>query len=387
LKKIIFLFIVIVSVFLNGIIFAQDFDLDVESAILIDKETGQVLFEKNANKKLPPASITKVMSLLLAMEETNQGNINLDDEVYISNTAESMGGSQIFLAANTRVKFKDLLKAITIASANDACVAVAEAISGTESNFVNKMNEKAKYLGMINTHFVNTTGLPSENGEHYSTARDISIMSRELTKYPDILKWASIWLDYIKLPGREAMLVNTNKLIKSYQGMNGLKTGYTDEAGFCLNATAHRNEMFLISVIMKADSEKRREEATAKLLDYGFNAFKKKKVLNKGDKVHNIEVPDGTKTLTEAEVAADLNIMVQKGRENDLNKSVVLNELVDAPIKKGDILGKEVVTLDGKKLGEVNLIAIEDIEKAGFFTRLWRLFINWIGSILGKYNK
>jgi serine-type D-Ala-D-Ala carboxypeptidase (penicillin-binding protein 5/6) len=145
--------------------------------------------------------------------------------------------------------------------------------------------------------------------------------------------------------------------------------------------------MFLISVIMKADSEKRREEATAKLLDYGFNAFKKKKVLNKGDKVHNIEVPDGTKTLTEAEVAADLNIMVQKGRENDLNKSVVLNELVDAPIKKGDILGKEVVTLDGKKLGEVNLIAIEDIEKAGFFTRLWRLFINWIGSILGKYNK
>jgi len=363
---------------------ADEFDVTVEAAILIDAGTGQVLYEKNADEKLPPASITKIMTLLIAMEQVEKGELSLDDEVTISNYAESMGGSQIFLAANTRVKLRDLLKAITIASANDASVAVAEAVAGTYSNFVNWMNKRAAELGMDNTHFENSTGLPIEHGEHYSTARDISIMSRALVKYPQILEWASIWVDYLQLPNREAMLVNTNKLIKDYPGMDGLKTGHTQEAGYCLAATAKRDNMRLISVVMKADTEQEREEMTARLLDYGFNAFTKELVIKKGEKVQNIEVPEGKKTVTSAEVAEDLYVIYKKGTKDTIERKIVIKEDLKAPIKKGQVLGTEAIIQDGRVLGEVQLLATEDIERAGFFTRLWRSFVNWIGSLMKK---
>ncbi len=382
-----FAFILILFILLltqSNVIKAEDFDIGVEAAILIDGDSGQVLFEKNADRELPPASITKVMPLLIAMEEIEKGKISLDDEVTVSRLAESMGGSQIFLAADTRLKMEELLKAVTIASANDASVAVAEAIAGTYSNFIDMMNRRAEELGMNNTHFVNSTGLPTEDGEHYSTARDLAVVSRELVKYPKILEWGSTWLDYLQLPSREAMLVNTNKLIRKYPGMDGLKTGHTQAAGFCLSATAKRNDMRLVSVVLNADSEPGREEATTRLLDYGFNSFKKKLVINKGDQVQNIDVPSGKKTVTTAEASEDIHVLIRRGNEEGVTKKVLIDEELDAPIKKGEVIGKERIIQDNQIVGEVDLIATEDIEKAGIFTRLWRAFVKWIGSLIEK---
>ncbi|MFW6280333.1 MAG: D-alanyl-D-alanine carboxypeptidase family protein, partial [Halanaerobium sp.] len=243
--------ILLLGVFLfTGIFQVKAFEIEPESAILIEAETGQVLFEKNADRQLPPASLTKIMPLLIAMEEIDKGSIDLNDMVTVSRYAESMGGSQIFLAANTQVELEKLLKAVTIASGNDASVAIGEYIAGTYSNFIAMMNEKADELGMENTNFSNSTGLPDP--DNYSTARDISIMARELAKYPQILEWASIWTETIQLPNREAMLVNTNGLINRYPSMDGLKTGHTQEAGFCLAATAQKGNTRLISVVMQS---------------------------------------------------------------------------------------------------------------------------------------
>lgn len=361
---------------------SEAFELDIEAAILVDAESGQVLYEKNADQTLPPASITKIMTLLLAMEQVEKDTISLDDEVMISQLAESMGGSQIYLAANTRVKLSALLEAITIASANDASVAVSEAIAGSYNNFIDLMNKKAEELGMDNTNFVNSSGLPSKN--HYSSARDIAVMSRELVKYPKILEWASIWVDYLQLPDRKAMLVNTNKLIRDYPGMDGIKTGHTDEAGFCLAATAQRDNMRLISVIMRASSEKEREELTSRLLDYGFNAFISEVIVKKGEQVQNIEIPDGEKTITVAEVANDLKVIYQRGTADSLKKKIVISEQLQAPIKKGDVLGRQSIMQDDRLLASVDLIATEDVERAGFFTRLWRSFVNSVSNLLQR---
>lgn len=361
---------------------SEAFELDIEAAILVDAESGQVLYEKNADQALPPASITKIMTLLLAMEQVEKATISLDDEVMISQLAESMGGSQIYLAANTRIKLSALLEAITIASANDASVAVSEAIAGSYNNFIDLMNKKAKELGMDNTNFVNSSGLPSKN--HYSSARDIAVMSRELVKYPKVLEWASIWVDYLQLPDRKAMLVNTNRLIRDYPGMDGIKTGHTEEAGFCLAATAQRDNMRLISVIMKASSEKEREELTSRLLDYGFNAFISEVIVKKGEQVQNIEIPDGEKTITVAEVANDLKVIYQRGTADSLKKKIVISEQLQAPIKKGDVLGRQSIMQDDRLLASVDLIATEDIERAGFFTRLWRSFVNSVSNLLQR---
>lgn len=379
--------IILISFLVIITVNAQDFDLDVPSAILIDADTGQVLYEKNADEKRPPASITKIMALLIAMEEAEKGNISLDDEVTVSRYAESMGGSQIFLSAGTRVKFGDLLKAVTVASANDASVAAAEAVAGSYINFVNWMNKRAEELGMENTHFENSTGLPVEYGEHYSTARDIAIMSRELVKYPQILEWASIWDEYLDLPDRKARITNTNKLINTrtgYPGMDGLKTGHTNAAGYCLAATAKRNDVRLISVVLGCETEKDREEATTRLLDYGFNAFDKELLLAKGDLVQNIDIPDGKKTVTTAEAADNLYVLVKKGSKETLKKQVVIREGLKAPIKKGEIIGEELILQDGKVIARVDLLATEDIDRAGFFRRIWRAFVNWIGGLVDR---
>jgi len=293
-----------------------------------------------------------------------------------------MGGSQIFLAANTSVRVIDLLKAITIASANDASVAIAEAIGGSYNNFINLMNKKAEELGMGNTYFSNSTGLPTES-DHYTTARDITKMARELVKYKQVLEWAQIWVDYIELPNRKAMISNTNKLVKKYPGIDGLKTGHTDKAGFCLTATAKR-DMRLISVVLKAKTELEREELTARLLDYGFNRFTRKELANKGQEIQNISVPDGKKEFTTGIVSSNLEVVVKRGEEDTLETKVEFKEGFKAPIKKGDLLGYKYVIQDGKKLASANIVATEDISRANIFRRLWRSFVNWIGSLLKK---
>lgn len=381
-KKSLTIFLLTAAILITMMPAVQAFDVNLESAILIEAETGQHLFEKNADEKLPPASITKIMTLLIAMEKVEDGTISLDDEVTISRFAESMGGSQIFLAANTRVKMSDLLKAITIASANDASVAVGEAIAGTYSNFIAMMNEKASELGMDNTNFVNSTGLPDPSGEHYSTAEDISIMARELVKYEQVLKWASIWVEYLELPNREAMLVNTNKLINSYPSMDGLKTGHTNEAGFCLVATAKKGESRLISVVLKGETELEREEATIRLLDYGFNGFSKKQMAKKGDQIQNIKLPDGAKQIISGEVSRDFYVMVKKGQESSLRQQVEVDEL-KAPVEKGEKVGTLLVYQNDNIIGEVDVLASETVKKANIIVRAWRSLIS---SISGLFN-
>ena len=376
-------FILVFIFSLSAIVGAQDFQIDAQSAILIDAETGQVLFEQNADEKLPPASLTKIMTLIVALEEIESGSLSLDDEVTISRLAESMGGSQIFLAEGNKVKVRDLLKAVTIASANDACVALGEAVAGSYNQFVNMMNEKVDELGLRNTYFSNSTGLPTES-DHYTTARDVAIMSREVVKYPIVLEDASIWLDYIELPDRDAMLTNTNHLVNTYPGLDGIKTGHTSAAGFSLAATAKRGDMRLISVVMKARSVKAREDLTAKLLDYGFNRFTRKNYLDQGETIQNIEVPNGAKEFTTGEVAKDLAVVVKRGQEDTINTEVNIKETFDYPIEKGDSLGEAKALREGEIITKVNIVATEKINKANFVALFWRNFVNWIGGKMGS---
>jgi len=350
------------------------FDVATDSAILLEVETGQVLFEKNADRKLPPASITKIMPLLITMEKLEEGSISLDDKVTISRYAQSMGGSQIYLAANTQVELEKLLKAVTIASGNDASVAIAEYIAGTYSNFIAMMNDKAQELGMNSTNFANSTGLPDPN--HYSTARDISIMAKELSKYPQVLEWASIWTETIQLPNRKAMLVNTNSLINKYPSMDGLKTGHTQEAGFCLASTAQKGDTRLISVVLQGDTLTEREESTTRLLDYGFNAFSKRKIATAGDQIQNIPIAESANKVAAGEVASDLYVMVQKGQEKEISQEVKVKDSLTAPIEKGGVLGELTVYNGEKVISTVDVVAAEEIERANIITRMWRKIFN-----------
>jgi len=350
------------------------FDVATDSAILLEVETGQVLFEKNADRKLPPASITKIMPLLITMEKLEEGSISLDDKVTISRYAQSMGGSQIYLAANTQVELEKLLKAVTIASGNDASVAIAEYIAGTYSNFIAMMNDKAQELGMNSTNFVNSTGLPDPN--HYSTARDISIMAKELSKYPQVLEWASIWTETIQLPNRKAMLVNTNSLINKYPSMDGLKTGHTQEAGFCLASTAKKGDTRLISVVLQGETLTEREESTTRLLDYGFNAFSKRKIAAAGDQIQNIPIAESANKVAVGEVASDLYVMVQKGQEKDISQEVKVKDSLTAPIEKGGVLGELTVYNGEKIISTVDVVAAAEIERANIITRMWRKIFN-----------
>ncbi|MFN2339996.1 MAG: D-alanyl-D-alanine carboxypeptidase family protein [Halanaerobium sp.] len=373
--------ILIISILFSLIILtpAAAFDVETDSAILLEVETGQVLFEKNADRVLPPASITKIMPLLIAMEKLEEGSISLNDQVNISRYAESMGGSQIFLAANTQVSMEKLLKAVTIASGNDASVAVGEHIAGTYSNFIAMMNDKAGELGMDSTNFANSTGLPDPN--HYSTARDISIMARELAKYPQVLEWASIWTETIQLPNRKAMLVNTNSLINKYPSMDGLKTGHTQEAGFCLASTASKGDTRLISVVLQGNTLNEREEATTRLLDYGFNAFSKRQIAAAGDQIQNINVIEAADKVAVGEVAEDLYVMVQKGQEREISQEVELKDSLKAPIEKGGVLGELTVYRGEKEVSSVDVIAVENIDRANIFVRLWRNTLDFIKGL------
>lgn len=358
---------------------AQDFKIDAQSAILIDAETGQVLYEQNADEKLPPASITKIMTLLITMEAIENGELSLDDDVTISRLAESMGGSQIFLAEGNVVKVRDLLKAVTIASANDACVALAETVAGSYNNFINIMNDKADEMGLDNTYFSNSTGLPTES-KHYTTARDVAVMSRELVKYPIILEDASIWLDYIELPDRDAMLTNTNHLVNTYPGLDGIKTGHTSEAGFSLAATAKRGDMRLISVVMKSRSVKAREDLTAQLLDYGFNRFTRRNYLKAGETIQNIEVEQGSKEFTTGEISKDLAVVVRRGMEDTIETEIEIKNNFEFPIKVGDSLGEARAVRDGKVITKVDIVATEEVNKANFLALFWRNIVNMIGG-------
>ena len=349
-------------------------NLSSESAILMDAESGKILYEKNIDEKLPMASMTKIMSMLLIMENIDNGGLSYDDKVLISENASGMGGSQVFLQAGEEYTVNDLLKCIAVSSANDAVVAMAEKISGSVDAFVNLMNEKAKELGLVNTNFANPHGL--DNEEHYSTAYDMAVMARELLRHEDVLKYTSIYEDYLTKPdGSQIWLVNTNRLVRFYDGVDGLKTGYTTEAGYCLTATAKKNDLRLISVVMKSPSAEERSSDTSTLLSYGFNSFKSNVIYSKEDALGKVTVEKGKIKEVDVYLKEDATeILSVTERPSDYTFNLKVDK-IEAPVKSGTIVGTaEIIDSNGNIIDEVEIIVKEDIEKAGFFDYLKQSF-------------
>ena len=359
----------------------QTFDIDAKSGILIDSSSGDIIYEKNIHEKLPPASITKIMVMLLAMEDLESKKITLEDKVVVSQNAAKMGGSQVYLEEGEVQTVQDLLKAIALRSANDASTALGEHLSGSLDLFIDRMNKRAKELGMKNTHFKNTTGLPDE--EHYSTAYDISVMSRELLKHSKINDWLSLWMGEIKVGKKKDVtqnLVNTNNLIKFYQGANGIKTGFTNDAGFCLSASAKRGNLSLISVILGCNTAQVRFNETKKLLDYGFAMYDSVTVNKKGDLIKKLPVAKGNIKETSIVTQDSLNILIKKGENKNIQKEIKLPEYIDAPLNQNQVVGEYIVKINGKEYGKVNLVTKEKIERASFKN----LFNNSFKSIIGN---
>lgn len=348
----------------------SDLTPDARSAILMEQDTGKVLYAKNADKRLPPASMTKIMTMLIIMEALAEDRIKLDDRVRVSEYAASMGGSQIFLEEGEVMSVEDLLKGIAIGSANDASVALAEYIAGSVDAFVKQMNQKAKELGLKNTHFVNVTGLPAEN--HYSSARDMALIAKALLKYEKVTKYTGMYEDYLREDtAQKFWLVNTNRLVKFYEGVDGLKTGYTNEAKYCLTATAKRNGMRVIAVVMGAPTSKSRNSQVARLLDYAFNQYMAHQLYDRHEKIATVDVDKGVQSKAAAVTADQVSVLTKKGEKPEhIQKEIVINSLIRAPLEKGERVGKLVIKKDGKVLSETDLIVTEDVPRAGF----WQLY-------------
>lgn len=368
MKKIVVL--ILAFAFLMPVVKADSLNLDAESAILIEASSGKVLYEKTPDEKLPMASMTKIMSMLLIMENINNGNLSYTDKVIISKNASGMGGSQVFLQEGEEYKVEDLLKCIAVSSANDAVVAMAEKISGSVEAFVELMNNKAKELGLTNTNFANPHGLDNEN--HYSSARDMARLGQELLKHEEILKFTSIYEDYLTKPdGSQVWLVNTNRLVRFYDGVDGLKTGYTTAAGHCLTATAKKNDLRLISVVMKSSSSDARSKDTATLLSYGFNSFKNNVIYSKDKVLGEVKVLNGKLEKVNVylkEDATELLGITEKAKDYSFNIKV---KEIKAPIKKDSEVGTaEIIDNEGNIIKEVKIIVKEDIVKANFWDYL-----------------
>ena len=343
-------------------------ELEAKSAILIEQTTGKVLYEENADEQLPPASITKIMSLLLIVEEIEAGNLSLDSIIQCTEHAASMGGSQIWLEPNEEMTVDDLLKAVAIGSANDATCALAEAIAGSEEGFVARMNEKAAELGMVNTHFENCSGLDADG--HVSTARDIAIMSQELLNHELIHKYTNVWMDTLR--NGETQLVNTNKLVRFYEGATGLKTGTTSKAGCCLSASAQRNGLNLIAVVMGSDNSDKRFRSARKLLDMGFANYEFAQIeLNLPN--DNLPVTGGTEKNVAITSDQFKSFLLPKGSKDKVTVEYNLPENVSAPVSEGDVVGRICIKLNGEDLGEAEITATQDIYTMNFSRAFLRM--------------
>lgn len=348
--------------------------ITAKSAILMECSTGTVLFEHDADKQMPPASITKVMTLLLVFEAMDAGKFTMETEIVASEHACSMGGSQIWLEPGETFTVNELLKAAAISSANDACVALGEAVSGSEETFVELMNERAAELGMKNTVFKNCTGLDAEG--HLSTARDIAIMSAELLRHPEIKNYSTVWMDSLR--GGKTELTNTNRLVRFYKGCTGLKTGSTDGAGCCLSASAERDGMELISVTLGSPNTDERFAAGRKLLDYGFANFALVKMTPPEEYLAPIPVAHGTAETVQPICEEPAAFLLKKGQEAGVEQSVYLPEKLEAPVKAGDVLGRVTVTLSGGEIGGYDIVAAEDVPRMGLFEALKKLLLEAI---------
>lgn len=351
-------------------------EVTAPSALLMEASTGTVIFEKDADTARPPASVTKVMTMLLIFDALANESISLDDEVTVSEYAASMGGSQVFLEPGEIQTVDTMLKCIAVASANDACVAMAEYICGNEEEFVNRMNERAAGLGMENTHFVNCNGLDAEG--HMTSARDIALMSRELiTKYPQVHDYSMIWMENIthttKKGTSEFGLTNTNKLVRQYEYATGLKTGSTGDAKFCVSATAEKNGIELIAVVMAAENSKDRFSDAVKLLNYGFGKCQLY-TDESTDGIRDAEVENGVEETVPVERSNTFSYLDTEGTGvNGIERAIVMEEPINAPVRKGDVVGHIVYSLDGNELGRTELIAGADVEKAGFLDNLKKI--------------
>ena len=367
---------------------AEDYAMGAKSAILIDSASGKVLFEKNADEKLAPASMTKLGSMLMIMEAIDNGNLKLDDKVTISEEADNMGGSQVFLEAGEVYTVHDLLKGVAIASGNDAVVALAEKVAGSQSEFVKMMNKRFKEIGAKNTNFVNAHGLDAEG--HYSTARDMSIIAQELLKHEKILEYTSIYEEYLeKNDGTKTWLVNTNKLVRFYNGVDGLKTGYTTTAGYCLTATAKKDNFRLISVVMGEETSENRSSDTVKLLNYGFNTYKINTIKTQDEILGKVRVEGGKNDYANIVLLEDATELLKNTDEvNEYKFNLKVNK-IKAPVKHGDIVGSaEVIDQDGNIIDEVDVTVKEDVKKANLLDYLLRnLKIIGAGKSILKQNK
>lgn len=356
--------------------------LNVGSAVLIEQNSGQVLYNQNMHEKLRPASVTKVMTILLIMEAIDSGKLSYTDKIPCSEKAAGMGGSQIWLDVREELTVDEMLKAICVVSANDCTVAMAEYLAGSEEAFVNQMNAKAKELGMNDTTFKNCHGI-DEDG-HVTSAYDIALMSRDLlTKHHSITKYTTIYMDSLR--DGKSSLVNTNKLVRNYKGATGLKTGSTSVALYNLSASATRNDLSLIAVIMKAPTSPIRFAESQKLLDYGFNNFEYKKLANKNDLIKEISVDKGIENSVNAILENDSGVLIQKGQNKDIVQSVQLTDSINAPVYAGQVLGNVTYSLNGNEIGKVNIVAEKSVGNNTAFNMIEHVFFNWLSLL--RYSK
>lgn len=354
----------------------NDVDISSRSGILMDYASGEILFAKNAETHLPVASMVKMMTILIALEEYDANNVTLDTMISTTENASGMGGSQVFIDPYVEYSFEDLLKSVIMASANDASVALAEYFNGNEKSFVNRMNKRAKELGMTNTNYVNSTGLPAP--EQYSCAKDSAILMREILKHDLYHNYSSIWMDTLTHPsGRETELVNTNKLIRYFEGCDGGKTGSTNEAGCCLTASAKRNDMRLISVIIGAENSKTRFNESSLLLSYGFANFENKLLVDMNSPLQKVKVNKGK--IEEVEVYGEetFSVIVKKGDNATYETNVEIPDNIKAPLKNGEVVGKVVITKEGNVIKEVNVVVKEDVKHSSYLDNFNKIVENW----------
>lgn len=377
-RRIISICLFVIFVF-NSVFAYGDVNITSKSALLMDYSTGKVIFSHNENEKFAPASLTKIMTLLITMESIDNSRINLDDKVYVSKHAASVKGSTAFLDEGESQTVENLIKAVAIRSANDASVALAEHILGSEEAFVKYMNERASQLGMNNTNFTNASGWPDPN--LYSTAFDVGLMSRELMKHDKIHKYLTIYMEDLAVGKSKSSIqtmVNTNRLIKDYEGANGIKTGSTSEAGHCVSGSAIRDDLHLIAVIMGGPNSKVRFDEAKSLLDYGFANFESLSIGKSGDLIATIPIEKGSADLVDIVLERDSLALLPKGKKADMEKSYNHPESIKAPVKLGEVVGEMIVTIDGTEVDRVNLISNTEIKQGSYGSILKKTIKNFI---------
>ena len=356
------------------------FSINARAAVLMDPATGKVLYAQNENQRLPPASVTKVLTMLLILEAVHAKRVTWDETITASATAAGMGGSQIYLKEGETMPLRDMFKAIAVVSANDASAAVAEHLYGSLEDFIDAMNEKAKTLGLKNTHFANETGLPDPS--HYSSAYDLAVISRHLLQYPEVLKFTSIWLDSLR--SGKFILRNTNELLKAYRGADGLKTGHTAEAKFCLSATAVKGGFRLLSVILGADTDAVRVSQSKRLLDYGYRTFERRLVQKAGSDVGLITLPEASPAKIPVRLRTDFAVVVERGKEQLITTRLVPDKKLRLPVTAGQRVGSLQAEVSGVSVGSAPVYTTKAAHRANFLVRWWRMFADWVSGFFRR---